>query len=220
MDFRAVRDGFGSMRRHTMTEYKKKFGAWPPKAKSKKNDFEESGLNRILLQQVYKDFSDLYDLLVDRQSLTPRGAETAFHDEKFSEDLRTHTLRRLLNEFDRSTPPVQPPIPYDIPLLQTSVRLAVSFAGLPLKAQAKERMKKLKDGEINLALMNAYNHDIGAPSPFIEAFTNYERIAARSKTMDEVANLRPRPMDLRLRRASVSSTRRRRCSGPALHRWS
>ena len=73
--FQAWKKAFLAMRKHVMSHYKERYGSWPPKSSSKKNDFEESGLNRILLREVYQDFSDLYDMLVERKSLTTRTAD-------------------------------------------------------------------------------------------------------------------------------------------------
>ena len=94
-----------------MQFYKNRYGAWPPKASSKKNDFEESGLNRVVAQELYHDFCNLYDMLVDKSNLTTRSVDVAAHDEKLAEDPSLHFLRQLMSEFDRSSPPVKPPVP-------------------------------------------------------------------------------------------------------------
>ena len=190
VDFKAWRISFAAMRKHTMSLYKHRYGSWPPKARSKKNDFEESGLNRILLRELYHDFSDLYDMLVDRTALTTRSSDMPAHDPSLSADTQTHALRRLLSEFDRSSPPVQPPIPYDIPRLPDLSTTRRDFESLPEKKQARERRKKLKDDEINMALMQSYNRDSVKVTPFLEAFMAFERTTAHGKSIDEIREIR------------------------------
>ena len=189
--FKMWKSSFLSMRRHVMGVYKQRYGAWPPKARSKKNDFEESGLNRLLLRQVYQDVCNLYDVLVDRTSLTTRHVE--FPPEDGSDDPNESSpraLRRLLGEYDNSTPPVQPPIPFDTPLIPSLSSVRRGFNTLDPKKQKKENAKKLKDSEINTALMQSYNRDLLKSTPFIEAFLSYERRAAKGKSIEEIADLR------------------------------
>ena len=190
IDFKAWRISFAAMRKHTMSLYKNRYGSWPPKAKSKKNDFEESGLNRILLKELYQDFSDLYDMLVDRNSLTTRSSDMPAQDPSLSANTQTHALRRLLSEFDRSSPPVQPPIPFDIPRLPDLSTTRRDFDSLPDKKQARERGKKLKDDEINMALMQSYNRDSVKVTPFLESFMTFERNTAHGKSVDEIREMR------------------------------
>lgn len=190
VDFKAWKAAFLAMRRQTMTFYRYRYGAWPPKAKSKKNDFEESGLNRILLQEVYHDLSALYDMLVDRSALTSRSADPPAHDETLAADQHMHNLRRLLSEFDRSTPPVQPPIPYDLPHLPALLSTRRDFDKLSEKKQIKENTTKLSDNEINLALMQSYNRDSVKVTPFLESFMAFERISAHGKSMHDLEELR------------------------------
>ena len=180
-----------SMRRHIVSFYKYKYGAWPPKAKSKKNDFEESGLNRVLLLDLYYDFSDLYDILVDRKSQTTRSVDLPPQADSASpEKPRVRCLRKVLDEYDRSTPPVQPPAPYDIPRLPSLLVTRRGFDTLDPKKQRKECAKKLGDDEINQALMQSYNRDSVKSTPFLEAFMAFERRSARGKSIDEIADLR------------------------------
>lgn len=189
-DFKAWKASFAAMRKHVLSIYKTRYGSWPPKAKSKKNEFEESGLNRLLLREVYQDFSDLYDMLVDRNSFTTRTADMPSLETVLSPDPRINALRKLLGEFDCSSPPVQPPVPFDIPHLPDLASTRREFASLPEKKQAKERGKKLKDDEINMALMQAYNRDSVKATPFLEAFMAYERSSAHGKSMEEISDLR------------------------------
>ncbi|MCJ1479119.1 hypothetical protein MMC13_007803 [Lambiella insularis] len=189
-DFKAWKASFASMRKYTMALYKSRYGSWPPRAKSRKNIFEESGLNRLVLQEVYQDFSHIYDMLVDRTSLTTRSMELLSHNEVYSADPQMDALRKLLGEYDRSSPPVQPPTPFDLPLVPDLSSTRRNFSELPDKKKVKERNKRLKDDEINMALMQSYNRDAVKVTPFIEAFVAFERSAAHGKTMQEIVELR------------------------------
>lgn len=190
--FKAWKSSFVSMRKHIMAFYKLRFGAWPPKAKSKKNDFEESGLNRLLLRELYHDFSDLYDILVDRSALTTRSADMPSQDgpDDDPQEPTPRALRRVMSEYDRSTPPVQPPVPFDTPLLPSLSTTRRGFDSLEPRKQKKESMKKIWDDEINKALMQAYNRDSIKSTPFLEAFMKFERRSAHGKSIEEIADLR------------------------------
>lgn len=190
--FKAWRLSFLAMRRHVMSFYRQRYGAWPPNAKSKKNSFEESGLNRILLLELYQDFCDLYDVLVNRDAFTTRSTE--LNSEPMSMKVDTHesapALRRVLGEFDHSSPPVQPPIPFDTPLLPSLTTTRRGYKSLEPRRQKKERMRPLEADEINKALMQSYNRDSIKATPFLEAFMSFERKQAHGKSIDEVMELR------------------------------
>lgn len=190
--FKAWKAAFLSFRRFTMQYYRQKYGSWPPKANSKKNDFEESGLNRLLLKDVYNDFADLYDMLVDRTSLTTRTVEMpAAFDPEATTDIHesiARALRTILSEYDRSTPPVLPPIPFDIP--QIPSLSAIRRKPMDPKKEAKERTKKLKDSDINEILMASYTRDSLKQTPFVEHFMQFERRSAHGKSIDEIADNR------------------------------
>ena len=191
--FKAWKSSFMSMRKQTMSVYKQQYGSWPPKAKSKKNDFDESGLNRMLLKEVYQDFSDLYDMLVDRTAFTTRQSDMPTNNGTESADTQEPTsraLRRVMDEYDRSSPPVLPSIPFDTPLLPSLSSTRRGFESLEPKKQAKEQSKRLKDDEINKALMQSYNRDSVKSTPFLEAFMLFERKSAHGKSMHETAELR------------------------------
>ncbi|KAL8858137.1 MAG: hypothetical protein Q9178_005314 [Gyalolechia marmorata] len=190
--FKAWKAAFIGLRRHVVTVYKEKYGAWPPSAKSKKNEFEESGLNRILLQEVYQDFADLYDALVNRKSITTRSVDLAVGNEAGSddEDVTAPALRRVMDEYDRSQPPMQPPIPFDTPLLPSLVGTRRGFETLEPKKQKKENAKRLANDEINQALMQSYNRDCINSTPFLQSFMHFERQTARGKTIEEIQDLR------------------------------
>ena len=191
--FKAWRSAFNDMRSHVLSVYKERYGSWPPKAHSKKNSFEEAGLNRLLLQEVYTDFSDLYDALVDRTSLTTRHMDipTGGDPEDADQEPISRALRKVLSEYDRSTPPVLPPIPFDTPRLPA---LPTSHGLQDPKAQKRETSRKLQSSEINLALLQSYNREHGQDpvksTPFIDAFTNFERRSARGRNIQEITDMR------------------------------
>ncbi|KAL8833936.1 MAG: hypothetical protein Q9170_004013, partial [Blastenia crenularia] len=190
--FKAWKASFLAMRRHVIAFYRGRYGAWPPSAKSKKNEFGESGLNRILLQEVYRDFSDLYDVLVNRAFITTRSAEVASPIEAAAneEDVTAPALRRVMDEYDRSSPPVQPPVPFDTPLLPSLESSRRGFESLDPKKQKRENSKSLENDEINLALMQSYDRDSINSTDFLEAFMNFERQVARGKSIEEMQDLR------------------------------
>ncbi|KAI4116159.1 MAG: hypothetical protein LQ345_003365 [Seirophora villosa] len=188
--FKAWKASFLTMRRHVMTFYKERYGAWPPSAKSKKNEFEESGLNRILLQELYRDFSDLYDLLVNRTAFTTRSTDQVSSNDCNEEEVTAKAMRKVLDEYDRSSPPVQPPVPFDIPLLPSLDGTRRDFERLDPKKQKKENAKRLENDEINQTLMQSYNRDGINSTAFIQAFMNFERQSARGKSMEEIQDLR------------------------------
>lgn len=191
--FKAWRKSFDSMRQHVISLYKQRYGAWPPRARSKKNDFEESGLNRILLREVYQDFTELYDILVDRTALTTRSVEVPSHNTLESSDPEEPTpraLRRVMSEYDRSVPPVQPPIPFDTPRLPSLATIRPDLTNLDAKKRRKESMKRREYNQINQALMQSYNRTSIKATPFVQAFMSFERSSPRERSIDEMCDLR------------------------------
>lgn len=189
--FKAWKASFFNMRRHVLSLYRNRYGSWPPRARSKKNSFEESGLNRILLLELYQDFSDLYDILVDRNALTTRSADldTDPISAADSEDFAP-ALRRVMNEFDHSSPPVQPPIPFDIPQIPSPLSMRRGFKDLDPRKQKKERTKALHNDEINKALMQSYNRESLKATPFLEAFMAFERKQSHGRSNDDMMDNR------------------------------
>lgn len=187
--FKAWKSAYTAMRRYVITYYKSKFGSWPPKA-HKKNNFEESGLNRLLLRDLYSDFSDLYDILVDRTSMTTRHTEVPSQDAEEPDEPTPRALRRILSEYDRSVVPVQPPAPFDIPLIPSLSSTRRKFDTLDHRKQKKESMKRLATDEINQALLQASNRESLKSSSFILSFLDYERHCAQGKSMEEIADVR------------------------------
>lgn len=188
--FKAWKASFMEFRRFIMQYYRQQYGSWPPKARSKKNQFEESGLNRQLLKSLYNDFTDLYDLLVDRTALTTRSMDMAGDNSTPTDQKGVifRALRQVESEYDRSTPPVQPPIPFDVPQLPNLQPL--HRKPLDAKKEAKLRTKKLKDVDINAVLMGSYTRESIRPTPFIEAFMQFERRSAHGKNVDDIVDLR------------------------------
>ena len=196
VDFRTWKASFFSMRKFVLGTYKSRYGAWPPKASSKKNRFSESGLNRLVCLEIYQDMANLYDLMVNREDLTTRTADFLHPEGASHPDAQSmmmplvHALRKVLGEFDRSDVPIQPPVPFDIPILPTLSTTRREFDALPRERQVKERNKRLKDNEINQALLQAVNKVDIRTTTFVEAFLNYERVSAHGKSMAEIDDLR------------------------------
>ena len=191
IDFKAWKSSFLALRQHVMRFYRQKYGDWPPRAKSKKNDFEESGLNRLALQDLYDDFVSVYDTLVDRSSLTTRAADVVSDVEpEPSSDIHISCIRRILGEYDHSAIPISPPMPYDVPNMPSLNPARRDWSTLDPKKQRKESLKKLQDNEINLVLMQSYNRDAITASPFLVAFMSFERRSARNKSLEEIRDLR------------------------------
>ncbi|EFR04096.1 hypothetical protein MGYG_07103 [Nannizzia gypsea CBS 118893] len=185
--FKNWKNAYLGYRKNVVNYYRARFGSWPPKA-SKKNQFQESGLNRLVLRELYQDFCDLYDMLADRTDLTTRSADMTTSVFKAEDSNSTsQALRQIMSEYDRSTPPVQPPIPFDIPRLPSihSIRRK-----LDPKQEAKQRSKRLTTGEVNEILVSSYNHASMKPTPFLENFMNYERRVGHGKCADELADMR------------------------------
>lgn len=190
--FKAWKSAFVDLRKFTMSYYRRKYGAWPPKARSKKNNFEESGLNRRLLQEVYGDFTDLYDMLADRQNLTTRTTDMAPMEDKAQDDRNEtiqHAIRRVEEEYDRATPPVMPPIPFDVPIIPGYKN---SFnRDHVMASKSANSVRRLKDNEVNEVLLGSYNRENISPTNlFIQDFFSYERRLNQGKTMDEVVDSR------------------------------
>ncbi len=189
--FKAWKAAFLDFRRMTMSYYTRKYGSWPPKASSKKNSFEESGLNRLALQGLYRDFTDLYDMLVDKQNMTSRTVDMTpmadgLDDNDVNESIQ-HALRRVESEYDKATPPVAPPIPFDVPVIPGFKN---SFNRTHVLASKYIGGKKLKETEVNEILLGSYNRENISSNPWIQDFFAYERKLGTGKTMDELMDFR------------------------------
>ncbi|KAJ4385352.1 hypothetical protein N0V85_008102 [Neurospora sp. IMI 360204] len=207
LNFKEWQKSFGKMRTFVLSYYKDMFGNWPPKARSKKNQFSQSGLNRQCLKMLYSDCCALYDLLVDRESITPRVIDQKFDDgvaeaeaerEKaknaneieYELFLMRSALRTMLSEFDHSSPPVLPPIPFDCPKIPSMTSIHENYRELDAKKRAKLD-RKLASNELLLMLIKSRNIDTDALQlPFLQAFKEFEHKEAKGVNPSDIANQR------------------------------
>ncbi|KAK3356100.1 hypothetical protein B0H65DRAFT_453992 [Neurospora tetraspora] len=207
LNFKEWQKSFGKMRTFVLSYYKDLFGNWPPKARSKKNQFSQSGLNRQCLKMLYSDCCALYDLLVDRESITPRVIDQKFDDgvaeaeaerEKaknaneieYELFLMRSALRTMLSEFDHSSPPVLPPIPFDCPKIPSMTAIHENYRELDAKKRAKLD-RKLASNELLLMLIKSRNIDTDALQlPFLQAFKEFEHKEAKGVNPSDIANQR------------------------------
>lgn len=190
--FKNWRSSFMACRSFAMDYYKSKYGSWLPKAKSKKNNLTTSGLNRLVLLDIYHDLSSLYDLLVNRTNITTRTADGFMSEDEGSdfESVVYRALRKVLSEYDRSTPPVQPPIPFDLPLYPTLEGARGDYPSGDPKKDAKTRAKKLKSDDISRMIRQSHNADSELPTPFLQAWNHFEHKQASGCTMEELWEMR------------------------------
>ncbi|KAF2749509.1 hypothetical protein M011DRAFT_440056 [Sporormia fimetaria CBS 119925] len=190
--FKYWRTAFMACRAFALDYYKAKYGSWLPKAKSKKNNLTISGLNRLVLLDLYHDFSNLYDLLVDRTNLTTRTADGVMTTDESTDfaSVVYRALRKVLSEYDRSTPPVQPPIPFDLPMYPTLKGVKSDYPTGDPRKDAKARAKKLKSDDVSRMLRQAHNTDSDRHTPFLDAFRRFEEKQAAGSTMDELWEMR------------------------------
>lgn len=188
--FREWQKYFLKMRSFVLGHYKGLFGNWPPKARSKKNHFSESGLNRQCLKILYSDMCALYDLLVDRDAYTTRAAESRARVHEASIDPRLSALRTMLTEFDISSPPVLPPIPYDVPKLPSMTSIREDYNELPAKEQAKFS-KSIAQHELLLIMLKSRNIDTDQLKiPFLSAFKEFEHKEAKGSSPQDMVDQR------------------------------
>lgn len=189
--FKQWKNEYISLRKEVISYYKDLYGQWPPKA-SKKNSFVEGGLNRLVLKGLYADLCDLYDLLVDREMLTTRGMNASDDQDTSNIDPTATAMRKLLGEFDRSYPPVLPPIPFDVPRVPTMAAIDPKYATLSDKSKAKLASRKLKPNEALLILMKSYNMgaNVGPIQPFIQMFKAFEEKESAGKSCLELTDMR------------------------------
>jgi hypothetical protein len=193
VNFKAWKSSFYSMRKLVLSYYKDLHGSWPPKASSKRNTFSESGFNRLVLKGLYSDFCMLYDLLVDRENITNRAFSA--HEEAViapngEEETCVSALRTMLSEYDRSYPPVVPPIPFDVPRIPTMGTLDAKFHELTDNIKQDAKSRKLKEHETMLLLTKAHNIDSDLNTPFLQTFRAFELSQSKGKNAGELADLR------------------------------
>ncbi|KAH7364915.1 hypothetical protein BKA65DRAFT_388987 [Rhexocercosporidium sp. MPI-PUGE-AT-0058] len=189
--FKNWKANYVSMRKHVLSFYKDRYGQWPPKAGSKKNTFNEGGLNRLVLKLLYADLCALYDLLVDCSAFTTRGVQ-ASEDRESGLDVSptAAALRKLLAEYDRSSPPVQPPIPFDTPLIPTIQTVDPTYQGLSPKDQHKLQTRRLKEYEMLLLLSKSHNVGVDSKNQFLESYQAFEAKEGRGKNALELSEQR------------------------------
>ncbi|KAM3084675.1 hypothetical protein ACMFMG_003136 [Clarireedia jacksonii] len=177
-----------AMRRHILSYYKIVHGQWPPKSKSK-NSFVEGGLNRQVLKQLYTDMCNLYDLLADREAITTRTMDSEDQDASHANPIHL-AARKVLSEFDRSSPPVLPPIPFDVPKVPTMATVEPGFPMLSPKDQHKASSRKLKEYELLLILAKSCNLDADKKTPFLEMYKQFEERESKGKNVQELVDQR------------------------------
>ncbi|KAH8708442.1 hypothetical protein GQ44DRAFT_691027 [Phaeosphaeriaceae sp. PMI808] len=187
INFKKWRSAFNATRTFVIDYYKIKYGSWLPKAKSKKNDLTTGGLNRLVCLDIYRDMSTLYDLLVDRTNLTNRTADGFLAEDEGTDvaSVVRRALRKVLSEYDRSTPPVQPPVPFDLPLLPTNL-VQTGDA----KKDTKARAKKLPKDDIIKLLKQSHNLDAEQQTPFLDAFRHFEYKQSSGANLDDLWDMR------------------------------
>ncbi|KAI0172052.1 hypothetical protein GGR52DRAFT_548848 [Hypoxylon sp. FL1284] len=188
--FYTWKKSWGKMRQFVLGYYKSNFGSWPPKARSKKNPFTESGLNRQVLKILYSDCCALYDLLVDRESVTTRVIDQAAEEIEEHKNPHLAALRKVLGEFDQSSPPVLPPIPFDLPKLPDMTSVKENYYELPVKEQVRLD-RNLQEYQMLLILNKAYDFEtFKLKMPFLDQFKEFEHKEAKGKTASEMADQR------------------------------
>jgi hypothetical protein len=188
--FKVWRNSFNKMRAFVVNYYKDAFGSWPPKASNKKNPFSESGLNRLVLKTLYSDMCALYDLLVNRQDLTPRELHGLPENIPMDGDGVIPGLRRLLSEFENSLSPTPPPVPFDTPIVPSMTSILENYNDLSAKEQLKYQ-KRIRDNELMLVLNKAYNYDVNALNiRFLDAFKSFEHKEAKGKLAADITDQR------------------------------
>jgi hypothetical protein len=190
--FKAWRSSFLALRRHVLSYYKDLYGDWPPKAKSRKNNLSVSGLNRLVLKTLYRDFCTVYDLLVDRESLTNRSMDIqeAVPEGNTESEIMVSAVRTLESEYDHSSPPVQPPIPFDVPKIPSMATIDPRINEYDFKVRQQVESRKLANHESILILTKSHNLDSDVSLPFLKAFRTLEEKEAKGKSAQDLVDQR------------------------------
>lgn len=191
--FPAWKQHFHQFRSFVLSYYKHLYGSWPPKA-NKKNTLTIDGMNRVVLQQLYDDMCVMYDLIVDRDSRTTRKIDVEVEDEdeemKTEEELEVLALRKIMSEHDRSSLPMSPPIPFDLPRLPSMTSIDAAFDSRPAEEKLLEQGRKLKYFETTLIMAKAHNMDQGIYQPFLQAYASFEQKTSADKSLKELRDMR------------------------------
>ncbi|TVY24204.1 hypothetical protein LHYA1_G006953 [Lachnellula hyalina] len=185
--FKAWKLNFASMKRHVMSYLKDVHGHWPPKASHKKG--LAGGLNRMVLKGLYSDMCSLYELRADREAITTRSMDASDDSQVTNVSPTSTALRKLLSEFDRSSPPVMPPIPFDVPLVPSIAAIDPTFQRMSPKKQHKASTRKLKEHEVALILAKTHNADCNYKTPFLEEYKIFEEKEGKGKNAQELADM-------------------------------
>lgn len=186
--FETWKTSFEALRKECLSHYKIVFGSWPPKV-GKNSPFTVDGIaNRLVLNHLYSDMCSLYDLIVDKSSLTPRalGASNAAAADS---DVAIRALRILLDEYDRSSPPVLPAIPYDLPLLPSVTTVNPGYTLWPEGQRITASWLALREYEATLTLQKSYNQD-ALRTHFSNMFTDFEMKESKNKSAQGLADQR------------------------------
>lgn len=198
-EFKLWKAGFEAMRKLTLNYYKHVFGSWPPRAgkRGKGGGYTETGgLNRLVLQRVYKDFCAVYDLVVDREWI---HGERIHFDSRYAEDeeetardeSRRTAMRKILDEFNHSHVPVQPPIPFDTP---RAPRLPPTPSDSTTSSKKpKTKSRRLKNEELASLLQSSYNQDALLRRPqneLVDFYIQLEHDSSKGRTVEEIADIR------------------------------
>jgi hypothetical protein len=185
--FKAWKSNFASMRKHVISYLKDVHGQWPPKTNAKKG--VAGGLNRLVLKGLYSDMCSLYELRADRQSITTRSLDASEDSQVSNVNPTSTALRKLLSEFDHSSPPVMPPIPFDVPLVPSMAAIDPTFQGMSPKYQNKASTRKLRGHETALILSKTHNPDSNYKTPFLDMYKAFEEKEAKGKNAQELADM-------------------------------
>ncbi|KAL1304557.1 hypothetical protein AAFC00_003534 [Neodothiora populina] len=165
VDFNIWRDSFSTTRKFYIHFYKQRYKKWPPKSTR-----PGTTLNRLILKDLYQDLCSAYDLLVDR-SIDPSA------DLKDSGEPRYKALKQIFAEYNRSSPPVKPAIPFDLPIMPKS------------GSGSDNTSEKINPEEVSKMLAAASNSETDLLE-FTEAFKDLERKHAHSKKLDDIIDHR------------------------------
>jgi len=184
-----------AMRTFILEYYRDLYGQWPPKAKNKQIKFVSGGLNRLVLRGLYRDLCFLYDSMADREAFTTRHMNSTDNYDDDSTSMNARGLRKLLEEYDRSSPPVLPPIPFDLPLEPKMTSIDGKHDERPQVEQQKAFTRALKDHEVELVLLKSHEmigHMVSdvPQNPILKAYQQFEVKEGRGKSCQELVDQR------------------------------
>lgn len=204
-EYKGWRHAYERMRSLVMSHMKHVFGSWPPRpGRHGKGGgtTETGGLNRIVLRRLYHDLCAVYDLIVDREWLhgerihfegTQGGEDTGGDQSAEAKEKNEHhrkTMRSIMGEFDKSSVPVHPEMPFDQPRLPYRLPSAARRKKVGFLARFS---KKFKAEEINEVLQNSYNADAQkqhSDSHLVKTFIDMEREFGMNSTVEELIGAR------------------------------